>query len=150
MVIDLKDMARRGEVEAPFRFEFEPSNDLMILPGGSFISPAVIEGVVERYEGKAFLSGKLYFTVKADCSRCLKPAAKQIEVEFDEEFRPAPCKTEDVFVYEKDKIDISALTQQLILTNTPYAIYCKDDCRGLCPTCGKDLNEGDCGCSKNQ
>ena len=149
MVIDLKEMARRGEVESPFRFEFEPPIDLMIFPDGKFSGGAVIEGVAERYPDKVYLSGTLTFTVSADCSRCLKPAEKTLIVEFDEEFRPAPCADEDVFTYEKDRINVEPLIEQLILTNMPCAVYCKDDCKGLCPTCGKDLNEGDCGCDNN-
>ena len=149
MVIDLKEMAQKGELERRFRFEFEPSQELMMLPNGRFNDAAVIEGVVERFSDKALVSGTLSFTIAADCSRCLKPAYKTVIVDFDEEFRPAFCDEEDVFIYEKDKLSLSSMIDQLILTNMPYAIYCKDDCKGLCSTCGKDLNEGDCGCDKN-
>ena len=149
MVIDLKEMARKGEVERSFEFDFTPESDLMIFPDGTFAESAVIKGVVERYPDKVYLSGELTFSISAECSRCLKPAKKTVTVEFDEEYRPAPCSIEDANVYEKDRIDLKPLIGQLILTNTPCAVYCKDDCKGLCPTCGKDLNEGDCGCDKN-
>lgn len=149
MVIDLKEMARKGEVERAFEFEFTPSQNLMIFPDGRFSDGATIKGVAERYTDKVYLSGELVFSINADCSRCLKPAVKTVSVEFDEEFRPAPCQDEDVNVYERDRIELGQLVEQLILTNMPGAIYCKEDCKGLCPTCGKDLNEGDCGCDKN-
>ena len=149
MEIDLKEMARRGETERDFKAEFEPSQNLMMLPGGRFVEGALIEGTVEVYPDKAYVGGELTFRIAAECSRCLKPAYKTIVVKFDEEFCPAPSDREDVFVYDRDMIDLRPMADQLILTNMPYAIYCKDDCKGLCPTCGKDLNEGDCGCDKN-
>ena len=149
MNIDLNDLRRRGAKKSWFSFAFIPDEELMSLPDGKFSEKARIDGEVEVYEDKAFLTGKLVFGIDANCSRCLKDSHADITVEFDEEFRPAPCDDEDVNVYEKDKIDVTALAKQLILTNMPYAIYCREDCKGLCPVCGKDLNEGDCGCNKN-
>ena len=45
----------------------------------------------------------------------------------------------------KDEVVISD-----IILNYPQKYLCKDDCKGLCPECGKNLNEGDCGCNKTQ
>ena len=146
MIIDLIDLRRRGAQKSPFSFTFDPDQRLMSLPDGAF-ERATIEGEVEVYDDRAFLAGRLTFGINAKCSRCLKDAHTTITVEFDEEFRPAPCEETDVNVYERDRIDVSAFAEQLILTNMPYTVYCKEDCSGLCPECGKDLNDGDCGCN---
>ena len=149
MVIELNKLKASGKEESPFSFGFTPDKEMLGLPNSRFSDTARIEGVCEVYPDKAFLSGKLTFTIEGECSRCLSPAKKTVEVEFDEEFRPAPCSDENVNVYYKNVLDVGALASQLILTNLPYVIYCKDGCKGLCPTCGKNLNEGECGHNKN-
>lgn len=149
MVIDLKKLRQRGEEQAPFEFVFTPDKELLNIPGWEFAENAKISGLVDVYDDKAYLQGSVEFGIVGQCSRCLKPAEKTVVVDFDEEFRPYPCEDEEVNEYKNDRIDLNTLTAQLILTNVPYTIYCKEDCKGLCPTCGKDLNEGECGCDKN-
>ncbi|MBP5177455.1 MAG: DUF177 domain-containing protein [Clostridia bacterium] len=51
-----------------------------------------------------------------------------------------------MYRYSRDTIDLDDMVKQLILTDLPYVVYCKEDCKGLCPVCGHDLNDGDCGC----
>ncbi len=43
-------------------------------------------------------------------------------------------------------LDVDALVHDEILMNWPAKILCKDDCKGICPVCGQNLNEGECGC----
>ena len=149
MVIDLKKLRQRGEETSPFEFVFQPDKELLTIPNADFAENAKVSGTVEVYNDKAFVTGLVEFGIVGQCSRCLKPAERSVKIEFDEEFRPAPSMDEEVNEYVNDRIDLNALIAQLILTNLPYTIYCKDDCKGLCPTCGQDLNEGECGCDKN-
>ena len=51
-------------------------------------------------------------------------------------------------LYEGKEIDLSAAVRESILLALPPAPLCVEDCKGLCPTCGKDLNQGDCGCDR--
>ena len=148
MVIELFKLKAQGKIESDFSFTFEPKKELLGIPGASFGKAAVIKGKTEIYPDKAFLVGTLCFDIVGECSRCLSPASAKITVDFDEEFRPAPCD-KDVFTYEKGVIDLDRFVDQLILTNLPYVILCKEDCKGLCPVCGKNLNEGECGHNLN-
>ena len=45
-----------------------------------------------------------------------------------------------------DQVDHEPLAREAVLLELPQAPLCRDDCRGLCATCGADLNEGPCGC----
>lgn len=82
---------------------------------------------------------KTHFSAIAEfrCSRCLKDCNVQIEKDFD-------------FDYPLDKsnyiIDITHDLREEIILGYPVKFLCKEDCLGLCPKCGKDLNEGDCSC----
>jgi uncharacterized protein len=92
------------------------------------------------------------------CSRCVGPAkvsvVSPIEVLYLPRDADLPGSDEDiagelpdVVPYEDEQIDLEETLREEILLALPYAPVCSEDCKGLCPTCGKDLNEGACGCS---
>ena len=54
----------------------------------------------------------------------------------------------DVFPLEGDALDVSDVLETLFILETEPKFLCREDCRGLCPSCGKDLNDGPCGCKK--
>ena len=56
------------------------------------------------------------------------------------------CENDDYVVPVEGMIDVSEMLIEQILLDFPYRHLCKEDCKGLCPKCGKDLNEGSCGC----
>ena len=51
---------------------------------------------------------------------------------------------------ENESIELDDLLREDILLELPTKFLCKPDCKGLCPQCGKNLNEGKCGCSARQ
>ena len=68
-----------------------------------------------------------------------------------EKFYPASAEhiENDAFVYDSDVIDITEPLREGLLLAEPMQALCKPDCRGLCPVCGADLNDGDCGCDRS-
>jgi len=105
------------------------------------------------------LTGKLTSTVQIDCARCLSPAPVSVDESFDlfyiPSVDPAALKEErelgeeDLMVgfYQGDQIDLDDVVREQIELALPMARLCSDDCRGLCPECGANLNEGQCGCA---
>ena len=106
----------------------------------------------------------LLVTLNADaraqesCSRCLKNVDVPIEITFEEEYVPvidantgAPVRdatAPDTFRIGPDFIlDLREGVRQYILISEPAKPLCRADCRGLCPNCGADLNEGACKCA---
>ena len=92
-----------------------------------------------QVQGNALLvTGKLRTPATLRCSRCLKT--------FDQSVRVA----EFVFHQElagEDFVDLTANIREDIILELPQRALCQSDCKGLCPVCGKDLNEGACQCS---
>lgn len=96
------------------------------------------------------VKGHLEYEYPLICSRCLTDFTREFKPEFDCELK----KYTGYGVREKemdpdnllngDKIDLSQLFHDLILLSIPMKPVCSEDCRGLCPVCGKNLNEGDC------
>lgn len=99
------------------------------------------------------LSGNLRCSAMTQCARCLKPAHVEINAEAEGYYLLKPA--DEVEGYERDEFDtvdedgsfdIAPALEAALVYATPYIILCKEDCAGLCPTCGADLNEGPCAC----
>src|SRR5262249_4155699 len=88
-----------------------------------------------------------------ECRRCLKPLTGELRCQVRELFRPrTPSESadedEETYPLAGEQLDLRALVRDALLLELPLAPLCRPDCRGLCPTCGADLNEGDCACPK--
>ena len=93
------------------------------------------------YGGTAFLlKGKLSANVQLPCSRCLTPVEEKLDIDIDEEFDEQEYPDEDAV------IDLEDIASQIWITSIPMQVLCREDCKGLCPLCGKNLNEGECDC----
>lgn len=114
-----------------------------------------------RKEGRDVrIRGSLTAEAEARCDRCLRALTIPVESDFDARFVPSevlndgaedaelkPDELEFDF-YEGDSIEIDALVRDEILLALPMRLLCSEDCKGLCPECGADLNEESCACEK--
>ena len=117
-----------------------------------------------------FANGSMKGHVRVACGRCVGAA----DIDFDEKIRvtflpkheleadkpdakPDPASDEgveldeedlDLFPYDGEAIDLEPLVREQVILAVPYAPLCREDCLGLCPQCGADLNAGACGCEK--
>ncbi|MGI9034279.1 MAG: metal-binding protein [Candidatus Aeolococcus gillhamiae] len=83
---------------------------------------------------------------RGECRRCLAPVGGELVVEFRELFEQSPREGES-YPLRGDHIDLAPLAREAVLCALPLAPLCADDCAGLCPTCGIDLNNGACTCA---
>lgn len=105
---------------------------------------AVVEGILVR--------GEIGFTVELACARCLQPRAIEQDVEVTELFID-PTRREEgdeddpgyELIDDRTAIDLSTLTRDALLIDLPVRVLCREDCQGLCATCGADRNVTDCG-----
>jgi len=90
------------------------------------------------------------------CSRCLEPLIETVKIEFEEEFLTTTDTKTGAFLHDMDPdsftidehhtLDLTEAVRQYREVSNEMQPLCRPDCRGLCPTCGKDLNQGDCDC----
>jgi len=99
-------------------------------------------------------TGVLKCKVEMDCVRCLESFVVEVEVPIEEEFGlggdgSADLRLDDpaLLIDEQNILDISEVVRQNLLLALPTRPLCRPDCRGLCPTCGENLNLGACTCS---
>lgn len=109
---------------------------------------------VFRHCGKnrASVSGKARVTLEMQCDRCLKRVPWEVSLDFGREVSPEPeegreiSEEDDFGLMEGYSLNTEALIYNEILLNQPEKVLCRPDCRGICMKCGKDLNDGECGC----
>ncbi len=80
------------------------------------------------------------------CDRCLTEGTRDIAHDFSEDYAKTPGETDEINAFDGDVIVIDALVRDTLLVAEPLRELCKSDCKGLCPVCGQNLNEGTCGC----
>lgn len=100
-------------------------------------------------DGVILVTGKLCFTVHGVCARCTRPASMEIEVPFSERFAREENEEEEIYPYFGDELDLQPALQEAAVMALPTRLLCKEDCKGLCPICGADNNERNCGCTRN-
>lgn len=122
-----------------------------------------IDGQVRmrRINQGILVDGWVELTLDLTCTRCLKEFEQNLRVSLDERFNPTvdivtglplpPIEEEDVFpINDHHEIDLTEAIRQRIWLEVPMVTLCKEECAGLCPQCGKDLNEGPCGCEPEE
>lgn len=95
--------------------------------------------------GELLVKGVVNGKVQLQCSRCLKFFNFPLELELEEVFFRSP-HSEEAFKIVGNKIDLGPSIEETMLLTLPMKPLCGDGCRGLCPICGQNLNEGSCEC----
>jgi uncharacterized protein len=112
------------------------------------IAPVRLEGVLESLVDGILVRGTLRTRVHMTCARCLEPLAVDVEADVAELYAEPgqDSEVEEGYEIRDGVIDLDHLVRDALLPRIPVAPRCREDCRGLCPSCGSNLNEGDCDC----
>ena len=163
MVLDIKDLETRPR---DFEEEFAPG----VIDLGAEIKqkdPLQTKGraeLVEEHHGKhqvikdIRLRGKLATRLELLCARCLDPVEQKVTREFDLLYRPLGTDAgrdelsvtdaeAEISYYQNVGILLEDTLREQVLLALPLKITCREDCRGLCPHCGKNLNLEACSCA---
>lgn len=106
-------------------------------------------GSVVNTAGLLRLCGTVQCELTSPCARCLAPVREDFSAEVDQAVVTESGETEEEAILSVGgTIDLLETAENALLPDLPLRLLCKEDCRGLCPVCGKDLNEGECGCEK--
>ena len=113
-----------------------------------FVEPVRIEGTLKNEDDVFVLDAVGKTTVLMECSSCLAPVRKELSFEIKERFAHTGRDDEETETFTGDQIDLADFVKRGIIGELPMRVECREDCKGLCPICGKDLNDGDCGCDR--
>ena len=118
----------------------EPPEFIVLAEGDTFTVAADVSYALDisKVSGGALVSGEVGTEIAGECGRCLAPVLRKVttgEFQFFVETPPG-----------MEVCDISEEVRTEITLALPMNLVCKDDCRGLCPVCGADLNREKCSC----
>lgn len=113
-----------------------------------FASPVRVVGAVENHAGLVTMDIQIMFSLHVTCDRCLKETMQDFS--YHEEHTvvrrvQSEEKEENYIIAEAESIDPEEIALTDLLLELPSKMLCREDCKGLCPVCGCDRNETDCG-----
>ena len=145
-------------LDEPLGFEFELPFSLERLDREPLlaISPVRIGGQVSRVEGGYSMDARVAFAGELECSRCLAAYPFALDEPFSlilyprsgsaAEERELDRGDLDVSYYDTDVVPIAPIAEERVQLAIPMKPLCREECLGLCPHCGEDLNSGACDC----
>lgn len=117
-----------------------------------FQTPIKVDVNIENHEGVVYLKSNVLFDFYVCCDRCAVDLLNNYNYSFIH-ILVMDCEgnDNDDFIEIQDyQLDLDELIKQDILMELPSKFLCCDDCKGLCPICGKNLNQGSCDCASHQ
>jgi uncharacterized protein len=147
--VDLRQLGAGGVETRGTLLPDDPTLDGLAI---EFEGPIAVEGRLHATADDSFLwRGTVQATVVGECRRCLRRVEQRIDDHLDVVFSADPDLADDPSVYvlpaNPSSIDVSKAVREEVALRASAFPLCGEDCKGLCPTCGADLNAGPCGCT---
>lgn len=114
--------------------------------------PVLAQGTVRNTAGVLMMEGQVRTTIHGICDRCAGSFDREVTFPIDvvlvTELANEENEDEWVFPLDGDSADLDDIVRTVFVLNLDSKLLCKEDCKGLCPKCGKNLNDGPCNCQK--
>jgi uncharacterized protein len=152
MIIDIDRLPREG---LKISRNFELLHDEIVEEDAIFLLPVHADISVNKVGEEVFVKGKIKTLLSFVCSRCLVPFEFPVDSPFDlvylpEEFEVAKEELDgddlNTSFYYSRKIDLKEVVLEQLNLTFPVKPLCSEACQGICPVCGKNINNGDCSC----
>lgn len=144
-------------------FDYELSLDIdsedtsSFLYGVSFPSPMKVKGEITNTAGYMRITLSASVDYSSSCARCLAPVSGDFSLSLEKTVAPRSLlvgldedKLDDYAIIEDGFLDIDEQLLAQLEMEFPIRFLCREDCRGLCQRCGKNLNEGKCDCPEKE
>jgi uncharacterized protein len=152
------DLTRYRQPVSEFARTFKPEDVGDEADEYRIVTPVDLAFEIHKDKDKFRLVGTVVTELELPCSRCLEPFRLPVAAPFDLRYLPASEVSSDgerevgdedleTSYYENDAIDLNGLMREQFYLALPMKPLCQDDCRGLCPQCGTNLNTGNCSCA---
>ncbi len=151
MLLGLSQIIDRPGESVPFSVSLDLSD---LQYGASFpvSEPVNATGTVRNTAGVLVMTGTITTCLHGTCDRCTGQFTRDVKIPIDvvlvTEFANEENEDERVFPLVGDSADLEDIIRTVFVLNLDSRMLCKPDCKGLCFRCGKNLNDGPCGCQK--
>lgn len=103
-----------------------------------------VDVLLEAVDGGVLVGGEVRAPWAGACRRCLRGLQGEVVAQVEEVFA-ADAEEGEAYPLVRNQLDLEPLAREAVVLGLPLAPLCAEDCRGLCPVCGADKNELDCG-----
>lgn len=156
MLLDLKRVFQEEDYKCTFEGSLDFSGE-ELYGAYPFISPVTVMITAENQERVAALRYTADLVYSRPCDRCLDTAEKSFSLSFghilaanseqlSQQLSETGMTQDELIIVNDYKLDFDELAREDILLEMPTKFLCSDDCKGLCPVCGCNLNHSQCGC----
>jgi uncharacterized protein len=154
MFLDVKDLAVR---KVRIRRSYAPGSIDYGISEVKQAEPLEVTATAELLEGQIRITGDLETKIEMVCARCLEPVIEEVHKDFDLFYQPLQkaikpeeerLKDDDTEIgfFQGEGLFLADVLKEQVLLSLPMKVICQSDCRGLCPTCGANLNHEECRC----
>ncbi len=156
MLITVSDIPITGK---HYSFDFE-SDAIDIIENYKYLEPVHFEGDIYKSSNDVRVIGRATVCLEVECARCLKVFGLPIDAKFEVFYRPYPSHTPKeaevpfgelgTLYYRDNEINLGEAVRDTIILEIPMRSLCNEDCKGLCPHCGINLNFEKCDCKEEK
>lgn len=116
-----------------------------------FTGPVSVRGEFRNRAGVVSVCARAQFTLDLFCDRCAQPMRQAFDVPIEHVLvrELADESNDELILLDSFRMDLDALVSDDVFLSLPTKFLCRDDCQGVCPTCGQNLNDGPCSCKKS-
>jgi uncharacterized protein len=152
------DLTRYRQPLGHFARTFRPDEVAQEGDAYRIVAPVQLDFDIHKDKTHFRLEGTAKTELELPCSRCLEPFRMPVDESFDLRYLPASDMSKDderevqdadleTSYYRDDQIDLNELLREQFYLALPMKPLCREDCQGLCPQCGTNLNAGTCDCA---
>lgn len=147
MIIELEPIFNTENAAFLFGYELDLSS-LAVSGVHPLKTPVQVSGRVFNEAGMVTLEAKAEFLYSSFCDRCAEPTECSLTVPIRHGLIVSlNDENNDDFIVVSDlRLHLDPLIEEDVILALPVKFLCKESCKGLCPICGKNLNDGPCGC----
>lgn len=154
MFLDVKELAVR---KLRIRRSYAPGSVDYHTTEMKQVEPLEVTATAELLEDQIRVEGNFETKIELVCARCLEPVVEEVSRSFDLFYAPLPkeakpkedqLKDDDTEIgfYQGEGLFLADILKEQVLLALPLKVICRSDCRGLCPSCGANLNHEGCRC----
>ena len=125
-------------------------SDIEISNVNPLKEPCIIKGSIKNETDIVSLSAEVSVLYSGNCDRCAREVTKEFTIPMEHTFVTElnDNQNDEFILVPTMRFDLEGLATEDVLLYLPTKFLCDDDCKGICPQCGKNLNDGPCGCKK--
>ncbi|MBQ2286829.1 MAG: DUF177 domain-containing protein [Clostridia bacterium] len=151
MLIDLKHIFATDNSSLPIEYSLDLSSTEVsgIYP---LKKPVTVSGTVSNKASLVVLDAVITYEYDAPCDRCGAETARTHTIRLNKSLAVSieGEESDSILTVPDMKLDLDELLYSEVIVSLPMKHLCKEDCKGICPKCGKNLNDGKCGCPEKE